>query len=256
MIDIIEAKKAFKEYVKNYNPNDGKIALKISHIMRVSEESRKIAEYLNLSREDTQLAELIGLLHDIGRFEQIKRYNTFMDKDSINHAEFGVQILFEDNLIRKFIKTNQYDEIIKTAILNHNKPRIEENELTEKEIMHCKIIRDADKIDIYYVLITEELKNSYGSENIKDEEISEEIFNEFKNDHIINYKNIKTSADLFVAHIAYVFDFYYEYSLKIIKEHDYINRLEQKIDFKNAKTLEYIDKINYIVNKYINECIK
>ena len=84
MIDIENAKRVFKEYVKDYNPNDGKIALKISHILRVTQKSRELAEELNLNEEDTDLAELIGLLHDIGRFEQVRIYNTFYDKDSKN----------------------------------------------------------------------------------------------------------------------------------------------------------------------------
>ena len=101
MVDVNNAKRVFKEYVSNYNLQDGKIALKVAHILRVSELSKKIATSLNLSEEDIKLAELIGLLHDIGRFEQVRKYNTFIDKISINHGEYGVKILFEDNLIEK-----------------------------------------------------------------------------------------------------------------------------------------------------------
>ena len=64
-----------------------------------------------------ELAELIGLLHDIGRFEQIKRYNTFIDKNSINHGQLGVKILFDDNQIRRFIKDSKYDDIIDGLIV-------------------------------------------------------------------------------------------------------------------------------------------
>ena len=95
MVDVNNAKRVFKEYVSNYNLQDGKIALKVAHILRVSELSKKIATSLNLSEEDIKLAELIGLLHDIGRFEQVRKYNTFIDKISINHGEYGVKILFE-----------------------------------------------------------------------------------------------------------------------------------------------------------------
>ena len=86
-MNIKNARIEFKNYVKNYNPQDPKIALKISHIERVSQKAKELAISLNLSQEDINLAELIGLLHDIGRFEQIRIYNTFMDKDSVNHAE-------------------------------------------------------------------------------------------------------------------------------------------------------------------------
>lgn len=157
LIDIKKTKQEFKRYVENYNPKDEKIKIKINHIERVAEISKKIAQNLKLSEEEIQLAELIGLLHDIGRFEQIRLYNTFNDKDSINHGEFAVKILFEDGLIRKFIETDKYDKIIKLAIVNHNRTYIEEG-LTERELLHAKIIRDADKTDIYSVLISENKK--------------------------------------------------------------------------------------------------
>lgn len=152
-IDITKAKEQFKKYVQDYDINDDKIRLKVAHIERVAEISETIAKNLNLNEEEIQLAELIGLLHDIGRFEQIRLYHTFMDKDSINHGEFGVKLLFKDGLIRGFIKTDKYDQIIRTAILNHNKSYIQEG-LNERELLHSQIIRDADKIDIFAILVS------------------------------------------------------------------------------------------------------
>ena len=96
MIDIKKAKQEFKEYVKNYDIENPKIALKIAHIERVASIAKNIAESLKLPKEDVELAELIGLLHDIGRFEQVKRYNTFVDALSANHAKLGVEILFKE----------------------------------------------------------------------------------------------------------------------------------------------------------------
>lgn len=255
MIDIEKAKMFFLEYVKAYNAEDGKIALKINHILRVSKISREIAEKLNLEYEDKILAELIGLLHDIGRFEQIKRYNTFSDGKSIDHGNYGAKILFEDGLIRKFIEDDKYDEIIRKAILNHNKLIIEEG-LNERELLHVKIIRDADKLDIFNVLIIEKLENSYGCIEMKNEKISHQIYLEFKKQHMINYNNIKTHADLLVAHIAYIFDLNFNYSLKYVKENNYIKRLEEKVDFQDKETLKYLYEINEIVYKYIEDTLK
>ena len=149
MIDLKKANVEFDKYVKNYNSEDKKIALKIEHIKRVSEISGIISENLNLDKENIELAKLIGLLHDIGRFEQIKQYNTFSDKDSIDHGKLGVEILFKQGKIRNFIKSAKYDEIIKKAILNHNRKEIEKG-LNPKELLHSKIIRDADKIDMLH----------------------------------------------------------------------------------------------------------
>ena len=256
MVYVNNAKRVFKEYVSNYNLQDGKIALKVAHILRVSELSKKIATSLNLSEEDIKLAELIGLLHDIGRFEQVKRYNTFIDKISINHGEYGVKILFGDNLIEKFNVDEKYYKIIKTAILNHNRSKIEEN-LTVQELLHSKIIRDADKLDCFYVLLTDDIKNTYGcsAEDMQNETFSNEIIREFKEDHMIDYKKRATYGDIWISHMAYVFDFYYKSSYIVIKEKDYLNKLTQKMNFKNPQTIQMAQEILQIANDYIKSKI-
>lgn len=252
MIDIENARKVFFEYVKSYDITDGKIALKVNHILRVSEISKCLATELKLSEEDVKLAELIGLLHDIGRFEQIRVYNTFYDKKSVNHGEYGVKVLFEDGLIKKFNIDEKYYKIIRLAIVNHNRPRIEEG-LNGKELLHAKIIRDSDKLDIYNVLLTDTVQNTYECESLENEEFSEEIVREFKEDQLIIYKNMQTNADLWIAHIAYVFDFYFKESYIILKEKDYINKLFEKANFKNEKTKSIAQEIVNISNKYIKE---
>ena len=115
------------------------------------------------------------MLHDIGRFEQVRLYHTFNDGKSVNHAEIGVKILFEDGLIREFIEDKQYDEIIKIAILNHNRQAIETG-LTERQLLHSKIIRDADKIDIYYSLTIYSKEAVWESKDLSNDIISDEIY--------------------------------------------------------------------------------
>lgn len=255
MIDLEKAKKFFDQYVANYDKTNGKVALKISHIYRVAEISRNIAGELGLSQEDIALAELIGLLHDIGRFEQVRLYNTFYDKKSINHGEYGVKVLFEDGLIREFLLDTEYDDIIKKAILNHNRAHIEEG-LTQREKIHAKIIRDADKTDILYTLTFEDLENSYGCKEMSEDEISPKILNEFYERNLVSYNNLQTNADLFVAHIAYIFDFNYNYGLKIVKEKNYIEKLTEKVNFIKETTVENARKVNEIAYQYIDKRLK
>ncbi len=253
MIDIINAKKVFKEYVSNYDITDGKIALKVAHILRVAELSKQIANSLGLSEEDVELAELIGLLHDIGRFEQVRKFNTFNDKKSINHGEYGVKILFEDNLIKKFNIDEKYYKTIKIAILNHNRNCIE-NGLTEKELIHSKIIRDSDKLDIFHVLLTDTMENIYGcsDEQMQNSSFSEITIKEFKEDHLIDYKNRKTFGDLWISHVAYIFDFNFKNSYIIMKQNDYLNKLLERVNFKDSKTIEQAKEIVEIGNEYMN----
>lgn len=252
LIDMIEAKKAFKEYVKKYNPEDEKIKIKIAHIERVAENSKRIAENLNLSQEDIELAELIGLLHDIGRFEQVRLYHTFVDKDSINHGEYGVKVLFEDGVIRKFIKDDKFDRIIKLAIINHNRADIEEG-LTEREKLHAKIIRDADKTDIFTILISGDKKAIWEKADLSDDKISDEIYREFVEDKRINYKERKTSADILVSHFNYVYDLNFPETRKIIRDNKYIDKLYQRFKFNDAETMKRFNEIYRLSKEYIEQ---
>ena len=52
MIDFIKAEKAFKEYLKDYNLEDGKIKLKIIHTYEVVRKSEYIATNLGLTEEE------------------------------------------------------------------------------------------------------------------------------------------------------------------------------------------------------------
>ena len=206
-IDILKAKKAFNEYVKNYNIEDSKVQLKIKHTYKVVENSERIAKRLKLSEEEQRLAQLIALLHDIGRFEQLRKYNTFVDKMSVNHAIQGVEVLFEENNIRKFIETDKYDQIIKTAILNHNKPDIE-NGLDEKTKLQAEIIRDSDKLDIFRVILEVKPEDSMTikTEDIENEQVTDEIYNQFMNKEKIDYSKIKTNMDIMFSWFAYSYD--------------------------------------------------
>jgi len=256
MIDIIKAKEFYKKYISNYNPKEPRIALKIAHIYRTAEKARWLAEKLKLSEEDVLLAELIGLLHDIGRFEQVKTYNTLLDKISVNHAEYGGKVLFEDNLIRNFIEDKQYDDIIKKAILNHNKNKIDNNISDERELLHCKIIRDADKLDIYYALLIEEIEATYPLERYKKEPISKDVKEEFMKNHIVNYSNVKTCADLLVGQIGFIFDINYIYSLEKINNEEYLEKLIERFNANDTETINDLTELKEIAKEYIKEKIK
>lgn len=254
MIDIRKAKEVFDDYVKNYSPNNKKIKLKIDHIKRVADISKDMATKLKLPKEDIELAELIGLLHDIGRFEQVKQYNTFSDKDSINHGELGVKILFEDGLIRKFLPETTFDNIIKKAILNHNKSKIEDG-LNERELIHAKIIRDSDKTDIFYVILHEDVKACYETDNMSKEIITPEIYREFVEEHSINYANRKNGADTLVCHFAYVFDYNFDYGLKVLNDKEYIDKLYNSFSFEDENTQKICDSVYQITKEYMDKKI-
>ena len=259
MIDIIKAKKVFAEYVKNYDIKNDKIRLKVEHIERVSQVAKKLATKLELEDEDIKLAELIGLLHDIGRFEQLRQYNTFVDRNSINHGEFGVHVLFneKDGIIRNFIDDNQYDDIIKKAILNHNKDVVDiPDNLTPRELLHTKMIRDSDKIDILNLLTFEKKETAWEKADLSDDIISDEIYREFMEQKRIDYGHRKSSADVLVGHFAYVFDFNFPESLELVKERNYFEKIYNRFEFNNKDTMDKYKKIYKKVLEHIENTLQ
>ena len=256
MIDREKALKTFNTYVSKYNPEDEKIKLKIEHIQRVAKNANDIAENLKLSKEDIDLAWLIGLLHDIGRFEQVRLYHTFNDGKSVNHAEIGVKILFEDGLIREFIEDKQYYEIIKIAILNHNRPAIETG-LTERQLLHSKIIRDADKIDNFRVKQDDKFEDMfpkiYNKETINYEVVSQKVYEEFMKHKCIKLEDRKTIIDYWVCVIAFIFDLNFDISLKYVQENNYIDILVDRIEYKNDDTKQKMEDIRKCAKEYIKK---
>ena len=256
MIDVTKAKKVFKEYIKKYDPTNGKIAIKIAHMYRVAEIAKNTAKYLRLSDEDVRLAELIGLLHDIGRFEQIKQFNTFDDKKSINHGELGIKILFQDNLIRKFIEDTCYDRIMYLAIINHNKNQsLLTKDVTKRERLHMNIIRDSDTLDILNIIIDDnaDKKALYDKEDLTDETLSDEIYNEFMKVRELDYGKIKNSADLLITRYMFIWNMNYNYALQEIKNRQYLEKLYNKFMYKDQKTMDRITEIYDMTSRYMNK---
>lgn len=258
MIDFEYAKVAFKEYLQDYNLEYGKIELKIRHTYGVVNTSEYIAKELSLENDDIQLAKLIALLHDIGRFEQIKKFDCFIDNKTIDHAILGNEILFENNLIRNFVVNTQYDTIISKAILNHNRLNIENN-LNDRELLHAKIIRDSDKTDNFRVKATDDFENiidNASKEILENDNISDEIFNNFLNSKIIVREDRKTYMDFWVSYIAFIFDFNFKAGLRYIQEKDYINKIVNRLDYKNTDTREKMKKIQKHAMQYLESRLK
>ncbi len=237
MKDIEVAKQKFSEYVSNYDMNNDKIELKHYHSLRVCDVCGDIADYLNLDEEQIYIAKLIGLLHDIGRFEQIKKYDSYNDMTTLDHGNYGIRILFEDNLIRNFIDIDKYDDIIKRAIGAHNKLDIPDY-YSEEEVLYTKIIKDADKIDILYILALKDKTNIINSEDV-----SIEVIETFRSKRIIKYCLGLTELDQSIINIAFIYDLHFSYSIILLREKKYINIYIESLSLKTSKTIQIFKEI-------------
>ena len=144
-IDYSRAREVFEQYLNGYDRKDGKVRLKITHTYGVVAQSTALAKRMRLGEEDTQLARIIALLHDIGRFEQLRRFDSFLP-ETMDHAAYGVELLFGEGMIRDFLPEDTWDGIIRTAIAKHSDYRLEGVE-DPRTLLHARLIRDADKLD-------------------------------------------------------------------------------------------------------------
>lgn len=235
-----KAIREFDWFVKNYDMNTYEINLKYYHSIRVMNLAMDIARSINLDNEGVFVAGLIGLLHDIGRFDQWTIYKTFRDDLSLDHSNLGLKVLNKDNYIRKYIDDDSYDEVIKKSIFYHNKFVI--GDCSSVELLFSKIIRDADKLDIYLVMLGKEDKMDYIGCKISDEVLQESL-----NERSIDYSITKNKLDKIILTLSMVYDLNYKFSFNHLKESNMINMIIDKIIEKSDDS--EIDNINNIRNK-------
>ena len=237
----------FSKYVSNYDLSNTNINRKYNHSFRVMELSKKYSKMLGFNKHDIELATVIGLLHDIGRFEQWKVYGTFIDRYSVDHADYGVEVLTKDNYLRKYIKDDKYDKIILDAIGYHNKYKLPDD-LGGQGKMFAQIIRDADKIDILYLRVIQELKIE-----IDENALSDDIYKSLINKKDIQIKDLKTKTDRLGITLGFIFDINYKESYKILKEVKYFDKIidlyKEKTD--NEELKRQLEEIRKTINEYI-----
>lgn len=275
---IIDRKKIMDEfagYTRDYDISDEKIKLKVEHTYRVAGLCDRIARSLGMAEDDIDLAWAIGMLHDIGRFDQVRQYGTFSDADSVDHAHYAAELLFDKGMIVDYFGSANpgiynYIEnentcsaglseslgIIKKAVYNHSAYRIEEG-LCEREVLFCNIIRDADKLDIFKVVNDTPLEDIYSvdKEEIPKAEVTNAVMQALREKHAVLRSLKKTPADYIAAYIALVFELVFPESFYIAKEQGYLDKL---LDFKtdNQVTKQQFKEIREITEEYIKEKIK
>lgn len=246
---------AFKDYVAAYDSAREKIRLKIEHTFRVCSLCERIAREENFDREDTDIAWLLGLLHDVGRFEQLRQYGTFNDAQSIDHAQFGADILFKDGRISDYIQGAGADEmrLLEKAIRFHSAYRLEPD-MTERERKFANLLRDADKIDILKVNVDFPLEEIYNctTKELRGCKVSDEVMQAFNEEHAVLRSLKKTPVDNVVGHISLVYELVYPVSLRLVREQGYLDRL---MDFESdlAETMEQFERIRRKMGEYIGE---
>lgn len=236
-IDFAQARTEFERYLDEYDREDEKIKLKIVHTYGVVACAEEIARRMGLSSVDIELARIIALLHDIGRFEQIRLFDSFFP-NTMDHAAFGAELLFgPKKYIRRFVSSDKYDEIIHEAIADHSLlalPAIAD----ERCLLHARLIRDADKLDNCRVKLEESLEAmlEVPEEDAGKGTISPKVWEACLREESVDSADRVTSIDYWVSYLAQYYDVNFKETFDIIREEKYIPRIVGRLHYEDPDT--------------------
>jgi len=249
----------FRSYVMSFASDDPEckrnIDLKHQHTQRVCREAVAIGKDLGMNESDLCLTETTALFHDVGRFEQYKQYRTFSDRKSVNHAAFGVEILRENQVLSRLDKSVQ-DFVLK-VISYHNQAKLPANE-DPRCLFFSRILRDADKLDIWRVVTDYYRQKAAGKSNETIEldlpdtpGISPVIYENLMQRETILFENMKNLNDFKLLQVGWVYDVNFLFTLKCLKERKYLHMLQDALP-----ETEEIQQIFKTVFSYMDKKLK
>ena len=219
-----EILRLYDAYVDEYRDADGKLPkmmqLKRTHTAFVVRNAREIAEGEGFAPELLEAALVAALLHDTGRYEQLRLYDTFRDSDSVDHAVFSHKIVCEKGWVA--------DKAILDAILFHNRRELPDA-LDERTLKLSHIVRDADKLDIFRVLEAEIAasdwrKDSRAFWNLSIDALpNPAVVKAIMERRPVDYQNIKSLSDFVLIQVGWmVSGLHYATSRRLCRERGHL----------------------------------
>lgn len=226
----------FEKYVLTYNDidEDGfrNIQLKVEHTRKVCEITALLAAGEGLTAGEARIAAVVALLHDVGRFPQFRRWRTFRDSDSDNHARLGIEVIREQGLLDRFPETERL--IIEEAVRFHNLLALPLR-FKSPTSRYIRLIRDADKLDIWRVFLDcfrqpEELRPSAVTLGFPDlPEVTPACVNALAAGRVIRLEDIRVLNDFKLLQISWVYDLNFRSSYRLLQQRGHIAALAATI---------------------------
>jgi putative nucleotidyltransferase with HDIG domain len=235
--DVQYFKNWFYLYVRSFHSKDPEfqknIDLKEQHTKRVCKETFEIGRDLGLDDADLRVGEITALFHDVGRFEQYRQFRTFSDRLSVNHAEFGVNILKQERVLDRL--PDPVKNLILKVIANHNRAQLPMEE-DEKCLFFSRLLRDADKLDIWRVVTEYYQQKEAGGKNEAIEldlpdtpGISRKVFENMRRGMPVLFDDMQNLNDFKLLQAGWVYDVNFAPTLSRLKDRGYLKRLQRTL---------------------------
>lgn len=197
----------YNRYVDTFREADGRLPpmmeLKRVHTGFVVENAKLVADGEAFGPDERYVALAAAQLHDAGRYEQLRRYDTFRDSESVDHAEFSCEIVEKNGWL------DCREREILDAIRFHNKRCLPDG-LDPLTFTAANAVRDADKLDIFRVL-EDQIKNCdwRGDPRVfwnlpVDVPPSADVLKHVRDGKPVDYQNIRSLADFVLIQIGWI----------------------------------------------------
>lgn len=229
----------FAAYVRDYDPTDPRIALKIVHTFQVTRRMEELCRAEHLPLGQAYLHGLAALYHDIGRFEQVRRYHTFLDAKSLDHAQLSAEIL-EDGEFLDHLEDSQRAAVIE-AVREHSWLQVNPD-LPKQTLYMARMLRDADKLDIFRVFATEDFEVSCNGslEQAAWETISDPVYAAVMEGRSVKKEDRRTSLDIWATFLSFFYDLNFEASFHIANAQGYFRIPFGMVTLQHPQTRERV----------------
>ncbi len=231
-------------FTKFADQSDPNLKLKKEHSLRVAHEAWRLAQNEKFSARLIYLTRLAGLFHDIGRFEQYIRFKTFRDSDSVDHARLGFKILTRQGLLDSLSIMDS--RCVRLAVLFHSKMVIPSG-LPADISLTARALRDADKLDIFPVLISH-LAPGVANNSVvtlgleQSEKITPEIFDQVSSGRLGEYSRMRYLNDFKLLICSWAYDLNFSHSRRMVLHRRYIQAVFSLLP-KRTELKELQDRI-------------
>jgi len=224
----------FLEYAAGYGQGDPDqhyhFELKRRHSLRVCAQMKHLARELGLSSPEIDTARIIGLLHDVGRFEQYARFRTYADSVSLDHAAAGADIIQSKGILAD-LSPDLQEQII-CAIRYHNKAAIPA-ELSGRRRFWARMIRDGDKLDIWRVILSDYCRTARKEPDVtglfscypRNPDISGPVYQAVLNTTTVDLAEVVTLNDVKLMQMAWIFDLNFKPSFHMVRRRGYLKKI-------------------------------
>ncbi len=221
------------------------LQLKLEHTIRVAADARAISAGMDWPEEDVSIAEAVGLFHDIARFPQFKKYRSFSDADTIDHGNLGVQTLESENLLDG-VPDKERARIL-SAVQYHNKKDMPSG-LPASEEKHLRLIRDADRLDIFFIC-WDSIKTGHIHEHPEillnidfNGPPTPAVLDRFERGDKIDYRGMKSMADRFVLQLSWMHDLSYASTRRLVRERGILDKFIDVMPVKTDRLLNCFEE--------------